>query len=729
MSRAVLKLLSALCISATCGLHALPTAAQNAPKPFDPDKSEPEAWMNLPEIIPFANADGSVDIAWRDYSATPPKIYLTRFSATAGGYARIGADTLPSLGLLCGFTKDAQGNVYHMTAEKGDGETQKRIILYKNKQPFWNFMMQDGDNPPQLPKLPCDNGTSQIVTGAGKLFLDINLLPSHAYNVLLDLDNPAANAGRAARETLWHHNLDQRVLFDGTDFIAVENRDHEVTLSMMKFSPTEKYPFEGFHERLRSVYTRTNNGNSVFTELGDIAPGVGNSSGYLMLFASERDWDDQMEGLTKRGEQTGLGGQVAPRDLAVIHVKKDFNKEEPNWKDIKGDWYSQAPKMVDTTAIVNSIGTGKITTYHARNDGWDWPNYNADIAREIANGALAARQRKTAGVNWLTSYGVPFENTGQLPEVGKQFTTVVHPKLVRLASNSYIAIWEEWKGARATWDKLMTDKTYATTKAMTLTLAPEGDKVRINAGATKDLGKIRVMAYDDAFALGGKAAWVTGDETNKSLKLNMLDAALNLQSFLLPLSGAANGIEIKTPEVKVAVNPQPNSPIQANTAPLPNPDPQPNPQAAPQIATAKLDTVAIDFADDWTTTRDDKAKLITSMSPDKTARLLLKVTTFKQYDPLQEKMAGVIRPLLPDLHDLKEVDTQHDVFRGGLGLRIVTYTANMGGKRMNIIVEFAKPPTEDAAPTVILIHVVEAGVTKHDKTIEKISQSLRHVVN
>lgn len=536
---------------ATCFLSvALPLAAQNAAKPFDADKNQPTDWMNLPEIIPFANADGTLDVAWRNLSTPAPKIFLTRFAPAPNGYVRVGADELPSLGVLCGFTKDAAGNVYHMTAQKGDGDQPKRILLYKNKQAFWNLLLKDGNNPVESPKLPLDNGTSQIVTGAGKLFIDLNLMPAHAYNAILDLENTAVNPGRVAKETLWHHNVDQRVLFDGSDFLAIENRDHEITLGLMKFSPTEKYPFEPYAERLRSVYARTDNGNSTFTELGDIALGVDDGNGYLVLFSSERDWDNQMEGLNKPATQTGLGSQLAPRDLAVVHVKKDFDKEEINWKSLpeetaqNGMPISQAPKLVDTTGVVNSLGTGKTINYQSRNDGWDWPNYNADIAK-LVNGPLAERQYKTGGVVWLTNYGVPFENTRQLPAVSQNFTTVVHPKLVRLAPNSYLAIWEEWNGQRATWDNKMTDKTYVSTKATIILLNSAGPNVRVNRGAVKDLGKIRVSAFDDAIALGGKAAWITGDEDNKALKLNLLDANLNLQTFKLSLTGATNELDLR----------------------------------------------------------------------------------------------------------------------------------------------------------------------------------------
>lgn len=530
-------------LTAALGGWALSIApAQAAPKPFDPAKAKLQPWMNLPEIVPFVNADGSLDVVWRDHSADPPKLFLTKFAKATRGYDRVTTEELPSLGVLAGFTKDAQGNFYHLTAEQGNGEETKQIRLYKNKQVFWELLTQDGDQDPAEPKLPLDNGTGRIVTGAGKLFVDLNLLPSHAYNVILDLEKREINDTRTARETLWHHNVDQRVLFDGTDFIAIENRDHEVSLSMMKFSPTEPYPFAPYAERLRSVYARTCNGNSNFIELGDIAPGIGDGNGYLVLFASERDWDDQMEGLNKPGEQTGLGGQLAPRDLAVVHVKKAFDKEAINWKAtpeetaIDGNVISQAPKLVDTTGVVNSIGTGKTVNYKAKNDGWDWPNYNPDIAKLVASGVLAERQYKTGGVNWLTTYGVSYETARLLPVVGAPYTTVARPKLVRLAPNSYVALWEEYRGVRADWSPIASDLTYLTTKAMALTLVQEGANVRINPSAIKDLGPIRVLAFDDAVNLEGKAAWITGDETAGALELHTLDAGLIHESFKLPLA-------------------------------------------------------------------------------------------------------------------------------------------------------------------------------------------------
>jgi hypothetical protein len=223
---------------------------------------------------------------------------------------------------------------------------------------------------------------------------------------------------------------------------------------------------------------------------------------------------------------------MTPRDLAVVHVKKDFDKQPSNMRHHSKDDYSQAPKMVDTSPIVNSNGAGKLITYPSATDGWDWANYSQLVYDEIQSGELDKRQIKTAGVNWLTSYGTKYETAKRHATKDETFTTVQRPKLVRIAANTYIAIWEEHT---ATFSEWVTTK-YTTTKAIKITTTKAGDKVNITATPPKDLGKnVRVQEFEDAFLLAGKAAWVVGDTSEMILKLFTLDANLNLQTFKLDL--------------------------------------------------------------------------------------------------------------------------------------------------------------------------------------------------
>lgn len=196
------------------------------------------------------------------------------------------------------------------------------------------------------------------------------------------------------------------------------------------------------------------------------------------------------------------------------------------------DEYSQAPKMVDVSAIVNSNGTGKLITYPSATDGWDWANYSHPVYEDIQSGELTKRQIKTAGVNWLTSYGTKYETAKRHATKGETFMSAHRPKLVRIAANTYIAIWEEHTATFSDW---VTTK-YTTTKAMKITTTKAGDKINITASTPKDLGnKVRMQEFEDAFLLAGKAAWVAGDTSEMILKLYTIDANLNLQEFKLDL--------------------------------------------------------------------------------------------------------------------------------------------------------------------------------------------------
>ncbi len=88
----------------------------------------------------------------------------------------------------------------------------------------------------------------------------------------------------------------------------------------------------------------------------------------------------------------------------------------------------------------------------------------------------------------------------------------------------------------------------------------------------------------------------------------------------------------------------------------------------------------------------------------------------------------ILKPLMPDLRDVEEVDTQHDIARGGLGFRVVTYTAKIKDQPVTIVVEWGKPQDNDTAPTVLLIRCVDKGVTKHDALIAQLSQTMRRTM-
>ncbi len=218
---------------------------------------------------------------------------------------------------------------------------------------------------------------------------------------------------------------------------------------------------------------------------------------------------------------------LSPRDIGLVHVKKDFNTvtKDVNWLNTKGV-KAPCPVIVDNSNLVNSSGDTKTVKYKAENDGWYWKEYNSDCYAEI-NAGQKERTLVTSGVNWVTNFGASYTSKAA---PNTEFTSVNHPKLVRIDTNKYIVLWEEWKAELG-----LPEKTYLTTKAALINLVSNNGKVDIKVALIKDLEKVRLMPGDDAFEFDGKAAWAVGDVTKGKLMFYTIDGSLNFASYELEL--------------------------------------------------------------------------------------------------------------------------------------------------------------------------------------------------
>ena len=88
-------------------------------------------------------------------------------------------------------------------------------------------------------------------------------------------------------------------------------------------------------------------------------------------------------------------------------------------------------------------------------------------------------------------------------------------------------------------------------------------------------------------------------------------------------------------------------------------------------------------------------------------------------------MAGLLAPYFPGLTNLNETNTEHDVFRDGVGLRVVTYTATFQGKPVDIVVDFARENNVDGDRLVLIIRCSEQGDDKNQGAAQKTAESLR----
>lgn len=521
--------------------------------PFDPNypdfrKATGEFFSTLqrsPKIVGVKNSVTSFDIAFQDHFGDSKLIKVNRYDKDGTGFKKDTTKSmeLTGLGVFGGFAKDSDGNRYVFTGTpwSSRGETGASKV-YKNSNVLWEGKFYEPGNTLNTEiKSFLHEGTSRLAVSNNSLFIAFNIAPAHPYGVILDTSDSKKNTSRNAFESQYHHSYGQRLLFDGTDFVVMEKRDHDVSVTLSKFSPSETFPLAPKPEhhanvhanRVFSVYSHTNFGNNTFIELGDVEKGVNDTEGYLVLFASERDWNDKTNGY--KFDKPWAPLILSPRDIGLVHVKKDFNKaKDVNWLNKKGTGISQCPVKVDNSSLVNSKGTTKTTIYQEKSDGWDWNSYGCNADKTICpckdeiNAGQTERTLVTNGVKWLTSFG---ESYTAKAKSGVEFTSVNHPKLVRISKNKYIAVWEEWK---AELGKLK--KTYVTTKAALITLSSKDGKVTITATSTpKDLGKARLMPGDDAFEFNGKAAWAIGDISKGKIVFYTLDSSLKIASYELDI--------------------------------------------------------------------------------------------------------------------------------------------------------------------------------------------------
>lgn len=134
------------------------------------------------------------------------------------------------------------------------------------------------------------------------------------------------------------------------------------------------------------------------------------------------------------------------------------------------------------------------------------------------------------------------------------------------------------------------------------------------------------------------------------------------------------------------------------------------------------------FVADWITNSTDDT--ISSVSPEGAASVVIHRKPLPKdidspWDKIQEKMAKELAPFLPGLTDLVEVSTEHDVFRSGVGMRVVTYTAKQNGKPVDVIVDFARENNVDGEGVVLIIRCIDQGSTAQAAAALAVVDSLR----
>jgi hypothetical protein len=95
------------------------------------------------------------------------------------------------------------------------------------------------------------------------------------------------------------------------------------------------------------------------------------------------------------------------------------------------------------------------------------------------------------------------------------------------------------------------------------------------------------------------------------------------------------------------------------------------------------------------------------------------------WDAVQDDIFKIVSAHLPGIEELEEVETTHDVERNGIGLRVATYTASLGGKELELTVDFARENNEDGSVLVVVIRSAPKGDVKNQAVAKAIAESMR----
>jgi hypothetical protein len=508
-------------ILATIGLLASPRA-QSAPVPFDAVSSGSEQLgfnASSPQIVGSSTAD-SLTFAWQLHdSSKPTSTNLIHFTRVGSIYTKAWVQQLP-LPRLVGMTSDGS-NFYAVSAASEDFSQDKSpnifrsntLIMTKFDSKGNQLWQRDLNNAQYLGDTnravysPLISGTGAVTYGAGKVVValasntapDSNLLRhQQAQYFIVGTDGAGY---RAASETSWRHSFDQRLLFDGQDFIFMDIGDAgwympAAGIAVRKIRPTSSgADFIGDQENKEGVYIYARQADTAsgqvfsFTSLGELEVGA---QGYLALFTSEKSNPSAI--------RDGWTQPVAePRNLGFVHVTRSFETVR------EGSW--NGSQTLGNTIIQNEPVKINITRSVVDSNG---PS-NTFPHPEKPNKTFTQ-----TGIVWLTNLpsGVSAERS----------------KLIKVASDRYIALWEEWTYSG-------TQLQHNATKGMLI-----NEQGQILGGPTSLKARLNPSGADRMFNLDGKAAWINGDAKNGIFTLYSVGTNLTLSATSLDPSGSPQPI-------------------------------------------------------------------------------------------------------------------------------------------------------------------------------------------
>eukprot|EP00913_Durusdinium_trenchii_P010924 g10253.t1 len=447
----VLRVCSAIAVFGICAPTGL--RAQQANRAFNTVTSRAEQagfTGHKPQIIGDYRGN-TLTIAWQVYKADGKMandVAISRYQLD-GQNARLLWSRRMGHDRLAGMTADTAGrNFYVLTARDEDlGQNTtivnfRRNILYLTKLTSaggsnWRVDLNNAGflKPAENGKAgaaifsPLTAGSAAIAFGKGRVgvILASNTLPDGKFRhqraqFFIVGENGEGNLGYG--ETSGRHSFDQRLIFDGSDFVIADLGDagwympaggiamRKLLLPARGRATVAPIQAEGMFVYARQGETLGGK-NFTFTSLGDLVSG---QSGYTVLFSSEK---------TNDGQPRDGGKQPIkePRNLGLVHVTRQFHtvqdsvNKHPDSPDktmagnVCFDWTrGYFPHLINVTnRVVDSRGTA---------------------SRTFSRPGEPQKKFRQTGIVWLTGH-----TSG---------SSVERPKLIKVATGKYVALWEEW---------------------------------------------------------------------------------------------------------------------------------------------------------------------------------------------------------------------------------------------------------------------------------------------
>lgn len=237
---------------------------------------------------------------------------------------------------------------------------------------------------------PIEAGTSRVVYGNGKVAVHLGKIQhknkpdglNHQSGILFIVNSDTMEFLKDESQT-WtaSHSFDQRMIFDGTDFVNLDLADAFPRGIQITKKKTGRLIFT---YKAGKMYQKT------FTELGNL---ISLPDGYLVLASSEKDFNPSNAEIYLNDS----------RNLFLLKVAKDFNEVKVDQK---------TPYVISKDVVIS----------------------NGENSSEISFVDYSGKKfpQKRIGINWLTNFQK------------KESENALRPKLVQLEENKFLALFEKW---------------------------------------------------------------------------------------------------------------------------------------------------------------------------------------------------------------------------------------------------------------------------------------------